>query len=415
LKLITVDHKHFAQLANALAIALAVSLPWSTSATGIIAGLWLLALIPTLDLQSLRRVITIPAGGLPVLLVVLGGVGMLWADVPWAERLGGIGSFIKLLIIPLLLHQFYRSDAGRQVLVGFLGSCVVLLVVSWSLWIWPGMPWPGTVKYSIGVPVKDYIAQSAMFTICALVIIRLAYDKWKDGHRRLALALIVLTVLFFLNVLYVATSRTYLVVFPLLLLVFGYQAFGWKAAIGLVVGCLVLAMAAWPSATFLRGRVSSFFDEIRLYQPTASPTPAGQRLEYWRKSVGFIRAAPLFGHGTGSIRDQFRQVVGQSGVAAEVSANPHNQTLAVGIQIGLIGIAVLLAMWTAHLALFRPNSLAAWVGLVVVMQNVISSLFNSHLFDFTHGWAYVIGVGIAGGTVLRQSGAWPQREHNSIR
>jgi hypothetical protein len=416
LKLITVDHKHFAQLADALAIALAVSLPWSTSATGIIAGLWLLALIPTLDLQSLRRVITIPAGGLPVLFVVLGGVGMLWAAVPWAERLGGIGSFIKLLFIPLLLQQFYRSDAGRQVLIGFLGSCIVLLVVSWSLWIWPGMPWPGTVKYSIGVPVKDYIAQSAMFTICALVIVRFAYDKWKEGHRRLALALIVLSVLFFLNVLYVATSRTYLVVFPLLLLVFGYQAFGWRGAIGLVVGCLVLAMAAWPSATFLRGRVSSFFDEIRLYQPTASPTPAGQRLEYWRKSVKFMREAPLFGHGTGSIRDQFRRsVVGQSGVAAEVSANPHNQTLAVGIQIGLVGIAVLLAMWTAHLALFRLNSFAAWVGLVVVMQNVIGSLFNSHLFDFTHGWAYVIGVGIAGGTVLRQSGAWPQREHNSIR
>ena len=413
MKLITVDHKHFAQLADALVIALAVSLPWSTSATGIIAGLWLLALIPTLDLQSLRRVITIPAGGLPVLFVVLGGVGMLWADVPWPERLGGIGSFIKFLFIPLLLHRFYRSDAGRQVLIGFLGSCVALLVVSWSLWLWPGMPWPGTVK-AIGLPVKDHIAQSAMFTICALVIVRFAYDKWKDGYRRLALALIVLAVLFFLNVLYVATSRTYLVVFPLLLLVFGYQAFGWRGAIGLVVGCLVLAMAAWPSATFLRLRVSSLFDEIRLYQPTASATSAGERLEYWRKSVGFMREAPLFGHGTGSIRDQFRQsVVGQSGMAAEVSANPHNQTLAVGIQLGLVGIAVLLAMWIAHLALFRSNSFAAWVGLVVVMQNVIGSLFNSHLFDFTHGWAYVIGVGIAGGTVLRESGAWPQREHNS--
>jgi hypothetical protein len=67
-------------------------------------------------------------------------------------------------------------------------------------------------------------------------------------------------------------------------------------------------------------------------------------------------------------------------MAAEVSANPHNQTLAVGIQIGLVGIAVLLAMWTAHLALFRSNSFPAWVGLVVVMQNVIGSLFNSYLF-----------------------------------
>ena len=48
------------------------------------------------------------------------------------------------------------------------------------------------------------------------------------------------------------------------------------------------------------------------------------------------------------------------------------------------------------------------------MQNIISSLFNSHLFDFTHGWTYVIGVGIAGGTVLKESGAWPRRKHNSI-
>jgi hypothetical protein len=94
-------------------------------------------------------------------------------------------------------------------------------------------------------------------------------------------------------------------------------------------------------------------------------------------------------------------------MAAEIAANPHNQTLAVGIQIGLVGIAVLVAMWFAHLSLFRSGSFAAWVGLVVVSQNIIGSLFNSHLFDFTHGWLYVVGVGIAGGTVLKESGAWP--------
>ena len=77
--------------------------------------------------------------------------------------------------------------------------------------------------------------------------------------------------------------------------------------------------------------------------------------------------------------------------------------LAVGIQIGLVGIAALLAMWIAHLALFRYSSFAAWVGLVVVIQNIIGSLFNSHLFDFTHGWTYVVGVGIAGGTVLKET------------
>ena len=45
--------------------------------------------------------------------------------------------------------------------------------------------------------------------------------------------------------------------------------------------------------------------------------------------------------------------------------------------------------------------LAAWAGLVIVIQNLIGSLFNSHLFDFTHGWGYVIGVGVAGGVILK--------------
>ena len=60
-------------------------------------------------------------------------------------------------------------------------------------------------------------------------------------------------------------------------------------------------------------------------------------------------------------------------------------------------------MWLAHLLLFAGGSgLTAWIGTIVVVQNVVSSLFNSHLFDFTSGWLYVFGVGVVGGMVLRQ-------------
>ena len=38
----------------------------------------------------------------------------------------------------------------------------------------------------------------------------------------------------------------------------------------------------------------------------------------------------------------------------------------------------------------------------IIAQNVVSSLLNSHLFDFHEGWIYVLGVGVAGGMALRQ-------------
>jgi len=33
----------------------------------------------------------------------------------------------------------------------------------------------------------------------------------------------------------------------------------------------------------------------------------------------------------------------------------------------------------------------------------VSCLFSTHLFDFTQGWLYVFGVGIAGGALLGQT------------
>ena len=58
-------------------------------------------------------------------------------------------------------------------------------------------------------------------------------------------------------------------------------------------------------------------------------------------------------------------------------------------------------MWLAHLLLFCGRGLAEWIGLIIVVQNIVGSAFNSHLFDFVQGWIYVVGVGVAGGIALK--------------
>ena len=46
---------------------------------------------------------------------------------------------------------------------------------------------------------------------------------------------------------------------------------------------------------------------------------------------------------------------------------------------------MLYAMWSAHSRCSWSDLAAAWVGLIVVVQNFISSSVNSHLFDFDRG------------------------------
>lgn len=399
--MIAFDRERLANTADILAVLLVASLPWSTSATGILVALWLIVLVPTLDRALIRSVLATPAGGIPVLLWLIGLIGMLWAfDVPLRERLAGLSSFHKLLVIPLLIAQFQRSSRAAWVLTGFVVSSTILLVVSWFLVLGPSLPW--SFGKMTGVPVKDYIAQSAEFTVSAFLLAPFVLTAWREGRFGKAVVLSLVALAFLVNVVYVLPGRTELVVIPLLLLIFAARwlsvkgALGWVAA-GAVAGGLFLAFV--PD---VRDNVLRAVHEVRSFTPQGERTRAGERLEFWRKSIGFVAAAPLIGHGTGSIQSQFRQVEGQVGMAALSTANPHNQTFAVAIQLGLVGTGVLFAMWVAHLLAFRSEGIAAWAGLAIVAQNVIGSLFNSHLFDFTHGWGYVMGVGVAAGAVLRQ-------------
>jgi O-antigen ligase len=187
------------------------------------------------------------------------------------------------------------------------------------------------------------------------------------------------------------------------LAVFALLHLKWRSIVIVFCTTTVLAGLAWAASPHLRSTTAMFLRDYEIYQELDQPTSIGLRLEFWKKSLWFFAQAPIIGHGTGSTRGLFEQAATGPNVLAsgQVISNPHNQTLNVAIQWGVTGIVILYAMWLAHLLLFRGDGLVVWIGLLVVVQNIFSSLFNSHISDFNEGWMYVLGVGIAGGMVLK--------------
>src|SRR6516225_5289121 len=333
------------RLADWLVVVIAIVLPWSTSATAICIVAWLLALLPTLNLASIRREVESAAGGLPVLLWCLGVVGMLWADVSWTERLHGLGSF----------H----------------GSLVVIC----------------------GFGALGYTAIAA------------AKRHWQVVFAFIAVAAVFLSYFLLIS----AFSRSAAVVACVLTLLLAWRLSRYKGILGACVLAVVLAVASWLTSPALRDRVHHSLQEVREYSATNEATSVGQHVSFLKESLTIISSAPVIGHGTGSIAKEFRQVTsGGSGAAGVATVNPHNQTFAVAIQLGLLGAVVLWAMWIAHLRLFGGDGTIARIGTVIVIDNIISSTVHSHLFDSTHGWLYVFGVGVLGGMALRQrAGSFP--------
>jgi hypothetical protein len=388
------------RIADGLAVAVAASLPWSTSATGVLTSLWLVATLPTLSVEALRREVSAAPGGLPVLLAIFAAAGMAWADVPIAERFHGVESFLRLIAIPVLFVQFRRSDRGLWVGAAFLASATVLLATSYVM---INMPDALTLGRGYGVPVKDDIAQSGIFTLCAFALFHVAFTRWNAQQRGVAAVCMTLGLLFIANMIYVVTSRTALVVIPVLYALLAYhhglhrrsfQAIAAYAAIGVVAAGVV-----WATSLNLRARVTVVSQEISEHAATGVDTSSGARLEFWKYSLRIVAETPFIGHGTGTIADEFRRHA--DGPTGATATNPHNQIFTVAIQLGAVGVIILLAMWAAHWLMFLRPGLPAWIGLMVVTQNVIGCQFNSHLLDFTQGWLYVFGVGVFGGTVLR--------------
>ena len=388
--------------ADLLAVLAAAALPWSTTAVAWLIGLWLLSLIPllpTLETRAFLRLLASPACLWPLALVALAVAGTLWAEGPWRERIHGVSPVVKLLAIPFLLYHFERSQRGIWVLTAFLVSCTLLMGLSWIVWFATGLKLAATKN--AGVPIKNYIDQSQEFGLCMVALAPFAISLFKQQRYPAAAASAALVLGFFANMAFVVSARAALIYVPALVVVFAFIHLSRRASALLLAALVVAATTVWLTSPYLRARIADFSIEYQEYQQNI-PASTGRRLEYWQKSLGFFADAPVFGNGTGSTRQLFeRAAVGQTGLAAEVTANPHNQTLNVAIQWGLAGIVALYAMWLAHLLLFRGEGLANWIGLLVVIQNVVSSLFNSHLFDFVEGWMYVLGVGIAGGMSLR--------------
>ncbi|MGY4311375.1 O-antigen ligase family protein [Bradyrhizobium sp. JR3.5] len=388
---------------DVVAVLIALSLPWSTSLVGIFGVVLLIAIAPTVDLRAFWALLKRPICVAPIALFCLALAGTLWSDAAWGARLYAVGPTAKLLVLPVLLYHFQRSTRGTWVLVAFLVSCTLLMLMSWLVLAYPHLALRAPAPSEQGVFVKNYIDQSQEFTLCAVALAYPIVMLLRAKRILPAVLLVAIALSLFANMALVVVSRTALVTVPIMFAVFALLHLRWHSIVLIICAVAALSVVAWYSSPQLRWTAESFQRDYKLYKERNEPTSLGLRLEFWRKSLGFFAEAPLVGHGTGATRGLFERVArgGVTQASGEVIGNPHNQTLNVAVQWGILGVAILYAMWLLHLLLFRGDGLVNWIGLLVVVQNISSSLFNSHIFDFHEGWMYVLGAGVAGGMALK--------------
>ena len=386
------------------AVTTAFMIPVSTSGQAIALSFFVLFAVLTVERKEWLVTLTTPAAAVPVGLYFLIVIGMLWSPTPFAPG-GGVTHYAKLLLIPVAMACAFTPREALQIGYGFVAGCLVILLLSFlSFFILLPPPFRHVMD---GVPLKDNAVQSGCFALCAFGLALAGVKIWVEGNRGRAAALIILALMFLADIFMIYISKTGVLMTTALVGLFVVHAEGWKRSLLIATPvALVIAIALWSSGPAQR-RLAEIATDIHAVDSDKGSSEAtlstASRLDFWRKAVEFIGEAPLLGHGTGSTKSLYQSLEAtRPSPYGEAVPDPHNQFFAIAIQVGLLGGAILLAMWAVHFSMFIGGSFACAVGQAVVLQNFIGSLFNSHLSTVTQGMLYCLAVGLLGGVVQRE-------------
>ncbi len=331
-------------------------------------------------------------------------ISLLWTSAPLDVALASLVKHSRLIVIALLILMLKNEEESRWALLAFSFGLALQLMASWLSAIGMPPPWIAIGKPP-GEVFTSYLDQSIIFSTCAAVWWHLAPTK--RLHLWAASSIVLASLA---NVLLLLDGRTgYLIAMALISLAVGWNIpsrFRWKSFT--LIPLLVLSLLMATSSNFL-ARLTLVGTEIQAYSLQNDPsTSTGWRLNAWRLSAQAIEEAPILGHGVGSFTATVKRLQGANAEAVfgpGKLSNPHQEFLLWGIEIGVVGMVLLLAilirLWSDFNQMPQPVRRA---GISVLAALFIACSFNSTLYDGLIGDFFVtlLGLLLAYGSFAKQ-------------
>ena len=417
------------RIARALALFALWSIPLSTALTNVFGALFAAWMLITPETYRHWRVAArTPAVLAPLALATTLAASLAYTVAPLPEATDLLLKYRKLLLLPLAWIAFRGAfEASVRGHRGLFWITVAITVCSTTNFLeWTSIGPLSTVAHPTWV-TKNRIAAGLIGVWCAYYGVHAALTatssaaRWRYG---LAAALLGANVLFMLEG---RTAQVILLVLSPVCIWQGLYGSGSTkrktfamtalcvAVICGTIGAIGVMSAGRAGPRDNHGHIGgppprflAITDEITDYRRHNAATSTGLRLEWYRKALAVIAERPWIGHGVGSVRVAFAPVTtGRDGAAGQMTRNPHNEFLLMGIQIGLLGmglfIALLIQLTRAACSgpAFERNAVCAWLAIFAV-----GSLANSLLLDFTEGHLLTLLCGIVlGGTADRRQHA----------
>ncbi len=322
---------------------------------------------------------------------------LFWTVAPEADALGSLAKYGKLLSIILVMMLIRDRREALCALAAFALAQLFLVTSAWLLFVHLPIPWAtSNMALQENAVFSSYLDQGIMAAVFGAIcwhLRGLAPGRWGCW------AAIFISAFSLLNAVFVLNGRSGHVVAIAVVSLAIMWALPKKFRIGVLAMPLVLFAVLVASSHKVRDRVTQVVSEVGTYssQPKVQ-TSSGIRLKLWGTALDSIANRPVVGSGVGSWSTEYNRIQRQknpSHTDIQGNGNPHQEYLQWGVQLGLPGIALLLALMFAILrdsqSMDVPSSRALQT---VVLALAVACLFNSSLYDALIGDFFCVLIGL---------------------
>ncbi len=334
-----------------------------------------------------------------VVMVILGAfaLSLFWTDAPQADALGSLAKYGKLLLLALLLALIRDRREGLYALAAFGLAQSFLLVSSWMLFANLPVPWAtSNMALTHNAVFSSYLDQGIISAVFAAICWH--FRELVPGRFGPRIA-VFMALMALLNVFFVLIGRSgHVVAIALLSLAIMWELPRRYRALVVVLPFL-LALGLFLGSSNVRERLTLLGTEVQSYSPqTAVVTSTGLRLVFWHSAVQMIARHPLEGFGVGSWSTEYNRLSREKNPAhinIDGNGNPHQEYLLWGVQLGIPGILLLLALMGSVLR----DSLKMEKSYARATQSTLAALalaclFNASIYDAQIGDFFCVLLGL---------------------
>lgn len=374
------------------AVLAAFALPFSTAGANVAFALFVLLWIASPNVvDRVRRAWRDPVARAALALFALFAAGTAWSSASTGAAWDLVLKYRKLVLLAMLLAVMGERRWQSAVLVAFAaGGAVVFgaaLLIQFGV-----LPPAKRGGFGNAVAFKNHITESWVSAL--LFFFALSAARWT---RRPALRwpLVGGALLAAAHVLWLLIGRTGYLMLLVLLLTWSALLASWRRALpAALIGSALLGAVALSSETFVQ-RAKSTLAEVELYRDTGAMTSWGMRYEFLRAAGQLWLASPLWGHGSGSVPVEYRQLPRAHTAAGELeTSNLHGEFSELAVQLGVLGVGGFVWLLAAHgRRAYELEPLWRDLALGLLVAMAFGSTFNSLLRDFTEGHVYALLAG----------------------